>query len=175
MVLKQQKFQSIKNTLTVLNANKSSICVFVHVSNLNTIQSNLLKLYCKKNNVKIVSVKLNLLQKLTKNSLFSNLCSGPTKLFFFENYSFFLEFTKNIPLNDKLIPLAVFYNNNFYSYSFFANYIKNTFNDINSDKIALQTKLIFNLNNQSRNLIYSTQLNFLRFMRLLTVLKEKKI
>ena len=83
MNLKQKKFYAIKELYQTININQKSICVFVHISNLNTIENNQIKIFCDKNNVQNKYIKINLLKKLTKNSLFLNLLSGPTKLFFF--------------------------------------------------------------------------------------------
>ena len=83
MNLKQKKFQTIQKVYQTINSNQKSICVFVHISNLNVIESNQIKIFCEKNNVETKYIKINLLKKLSKNSLFLNLLTGPTKLFFF--------------------------------------------------------------------------------------------
>ena len=79
MNLKQKKFQSVQELYQTINSNQKSICVFVHISNLNVIESNQVKIFCEKNNVQTQYIKINLLKKLTKNSLFLNLLTGPTK------------------------------------------------------------------------------------------------
>ena len=113
MNLKQKKFQTIQKVYQTINSNQKSICVFVHISNLNVIESNQVKIFCEKNNVQTQYIKINLLKKLTKNSLFLNLLTGPTKLFFFSDISIFLNFFENFPLKRKIFPLAVFFNNQF--------------------------------------------------------------
>ena len=70
MNLKQKKYSAIKEFYNAVNLNQNSICVFVHVSNLNTVESNQIKLFCDRNHVQTKYVKINLLKKLTKNSLF---------------------------------------------------------------------------------------------------------
>lgn len=126
MNLKQKKFQTIQKVYQTINSNQTSICVFVHISNLNVIESNQIKIFCEKNNVETKYIKINLLKKLSKNSLFLNLLTGPTKLFFFSDISIFLNFFENFPLKKKIFPLAVFFNNQFFSYLFFYNYLKNS-------------------------------------------------
>lgn len=51
MNLKQKKFQTIQKVYQTINSNQKSICVFVHISNLNVIESNQIKIFCEKNNV----------------------------------------------------------------------------------------------------------------------------
>ena len=125
MHLKQKKFYNILELYNIINLNKKSICVFVHISNLNSIENNQIKKFCDENNIKNKYIKVNLLKKLTKNSLFLNLLNGPTKLFFFCDINIFLNFFEIFPLKKKVFPLAIFYNNNFFSYLFFINYLKN--------------------------------------------------
>ena len=49
MNLKQKKFYAIKELYQTININQKSICVFVHISNLNTIENNQIKIFCDKN------------------------------------------------------------------------------------------------------------------------------
>ena len=172
MSSKKQKFQNIKNTLNLLNENTNTICVFVHLSNLNMIQTNMLQLYCSKNDIKMVSIKLNVFQKLTKNDILSNLCAGPTKLFLFNDPKVFLDFFKNSPLFNKIIPLAVYYGNNFFSYSYFFNYINNIFNKKNID---IKLNFISSVNLQSSSLIKVMSNNLVKFIHALNYLKKKQI
>ena len=39
------KFQTIQKVYQTINSNQKSICVFVHISNLNVIESNQIKIY----------------------------------------------------------------------------------------------------------------------------------
>ena len=60
MNLKQKKFQTIQKVYQTINSNQKSICVFVHISNLNVIESNQVKIFCEKNNVQTQYIKINL-------------------------------------------------------------------------------------------------------------------
>lgn len=125
MNLKQKNFYIMKELYQIINSNQESICIFVHFSNLNTVESNQIKIFCESNNVQTKYIKVNLMKRLTKNPLLLNLLTGPTKLFFFSNVNVFLSFFENLPFKNKVIPLAAFFDNNFFSYSFFFNYLKN--------------------------------------------------
>ena len=119
MSSKQRKFFIVNDFYTFFNKRNKDICLVTHISNLNVIESNKIKIYCNTHNIKTKYIKINLLKKLTKNKIFLNLLSGPTKLFFFENIYSFLNFMKTVPLNQKIYPLSVFFNNKFFSYTNF--------------------------------------------------------
>merc|ERR1711991_1057204 len=105
-----------------------------HVNDMTVFESNLLKIYCESNNIKIVSIKLNLLKKLTKNSLFSNLFAGPTKIFFFEDSTSFLNFNNYIAKEQQILPLAILYKDNI-------------FLRLNQNSLTLLNSLIISRNN----------------------------
>lgn len=158
MSSKQRKFSIISEFYTFFNQTGNDICLFAHVSNLNVVESNKIKIFCNANNVKSKYIKINLLKKLTKNSIFLNLLSGPTKLFFFKDTQTFLNFMKNVPLNTKIHPLAVFFDNQFFSYTYFYNLL-NTIKvngDLNSTLLLNQKELILNLSKTNINLVNST-------------------
>jgi len=175
MNLKQRKFYEIKELYNTINLNQKSICVFVHVSNLNTIENNLVKIFCEKNSVKNKYVKINLLKKLTKNSLFLNLLTGPTKLFFFSDINVFLNFFENFPLKKKVYPLAVFFNNQFFSYYFFFNHLKNLrlpFNDFDKNFKTIQENFIAHTASSNLVLLSSLNLPLFNFINALTYFKN---
>lgn len=119
MNLKQKNFYNISELYNLFNTNSKNISLVTHFSNLNVLESNLLKIYCDKNSIQGKYIKINLIKKITKNSLFLNLFSGPTRIFFFQNIHTFLEFSATFPLRKKIMPLAVIFDNKIYSYTFF--------------------------------------------------------
>jgi hypothetical protein len=171
MNLKQKKFQSVQELYQTINSNQKSICVFVHISNLNVIESNQIKIFCEKNNVQTQYIKINLLKKLTKNSLFLNLLTGPTKLFFFSDISIFLNFFENFPLKRKIFPLAVFFNNQFFSYLFFFTYLKNSNLSYQNLKIT-QENFITNSTQTHKDFVVDFNVIFLNFIWSLSFLKN---
>jgi ribosomal protein L10 len=106
MISKQKNFSDILKTLP--HFKKDSIILISHVNNLTTLESNLIKSVCQKNQVVTFYVKLNLLKKLSKNELFNNLLKGPTQLYFFNNTSDILPFIEDPLVKKKIIPLAIF-------------------------------------------------------------------
>ena len=171
MNLKQKKFQTIQKVYQTINSNQKSICVFVHISNLNVIESNQVKIFCEKNNVQTQYIKINLLKKLTKNSLFLNLLTGPTKLFFFSDISIFLNFFENFPLKRKIFPLAVFFNNQFFSYLFFFTYLKNSNLSYQNLKIT-QENFIVNSTQTHKDFVLDFNVIFSNFILSLSFLKN---
>jgi hypothetical protein len=164
MKLKQKKFINILSVADVLKEQSDSIYLITHISDLNTIQNNLLKIYCDKNNIISIQPKLNLLRKITKNELFLNLYTGPTKIFFFKDPTIFLTFLKNSPIQKKIIPLTVYYNSEFYSYPKFFEILQKS-NSL--DKDSLQLTLISNLNNTSKIFLKNLKIvnyNFINFL-----------
>jgi ribosomal protein L10 len=163
MNVRQKKFHDIKKVYKLLNSNNHNIFLITHVSNLNMIQMNLLKTFCDQNDIKNIYIKLNLLKKLTKNDLFSNLLAGPSKIFFFQDSKNLINFLKNNPVEKKIIPLAVYFNDNFYSYSFFISRLKKflSLNQFNKEQFILT------LNNKNSNFIHGLKQpmnNFIRFL-----------
>lgn len=123
---KKKNFNLINNIYNIFEPQfNNNIWLITHFSNLNTLENNLIKIFCEKNGTKSRYIKINLLKRLTKNHLFLNLLSGPTKIFFYRNVADFLNFFNNSFLKKKIVPLAVYFNNTFYSYTFFYNYLKN--------------------------------------------------
>ena len=141
MSSKQRKFSIISKFYTFFNQTSNDICLIAHVSNLNVIESNKIQIYCNKNNIQTEYIKINLLKKLTKNPLFLNLLSGPTKLFFFKDIDSFLNFSRMVPLTKKIHSLAVFFDNQFYSYPFF-------FTSLTEIKLSNDLKNLLLLNQQ---------------------------
>ncbi len=131
MSSKQRKFFLVNDFYTFFNEKSKDICLLTHVSNINITESNKIKMYCNIHDIQSKYIKINLLKKLTKNKIFLNLLSGPTRLFFFKNIDSFLNFMKTVPISQKIYPLSVFFNNNFFSYTNFCkllNSIKLTSN-----------------------------------------------
>lgn len=92
-VLKKQKYFYTKKIYEFLNVKENNIILFSHLNNLNTNEDFLLRSFCKEHNIKILLVKLNLINKITINKTLSNIFKGPTVLFLFENFNYFLTFS----------------------------------------------------------------------------------
>lgn len=170
MISKQKNFSDILKTLP--HFKKDSIILISHVNNLTTLESNLIKSVCQKNQVVTFYVKLNLLKKLSKNELFNNLLKGPTQLYFFNNTSDILPFIEDPLVKKKIIPLAIFWNDSFFSYKFFLNAIKN----LNSTDTVLssQKNLISELNRPILTLQSTIKTPLINFIQFLTLYKNKK-
>lgn len=175
MNIKQKKYYNIIQLYKLLNLQKTSISLVIHLSDLNVMQANILKSFCDGKDIKFINIKLNLLRKLTKNPLFINLFSGPTRILFFKDLETFQIFIKQMPFNEKIIPLSVIYNNTLFSYPFFKKRINEYESFGNLSKVKLQEKLIVNLKTKNsvflRNLNYNTT-NFLHFLTHLKNLKK---
>lgn len=175
MNLKQKKFYAIKELYQTINTNQKSICVFVHISNLNTIENNQIKIFCDKNNVQSKYIKINLLKKLTKNSLFLNLLTGPTKLFFFSDAIVFSNFFENFPLKKKVYPLAVFFNNQFFSYHFFFNYVKNLklpFENVGKNEKLIKSNFVSTVSKVNVSLVLGLNKPLINLITVLTYFKN---
>ena len=108
MQLRQQKFYTIKSVYAFFNKNNDNIFLIVHANDLNIIENILIRSYCKKENIEMLGIKLNIIKKVTTNNLFKQLYSGPTKIFSFKDSSSFLSFFNNIYIVRKYIPLSVY-------------------------------------------------------------------
>lgn len=124
MSSKQTKFIVISKFFELLTTEQTSACVFVHVSDLSTLESNKIQSYCQSSNVKTSYIKINLLKKLSKSNYFTNVLSGPTKLFFFSNKTSLIDFFKQPLIERKCFPLAVFFGGKLYAYSLFFDLVK---------------------------------------------------
>ena len=170
---KKEKYLTAIQFFNLLNSEKDSINLIAHVSDINTIQLNLLKSFCHEKNIKNVYIKLNLLKKVTRNPLFLNLFSGPTRMFFFKDFLSFSTFIKNNPLGSRIIPLAVFFDNKIYSYSFFDKQLKIYAKNLSLDKIEINKNLIIGFNKQSVHFIQNLSYNFNTFIQFLSHFKKK--
>lgn len=176
MQLKRYNYINISNVIKTFNNKNNLIYLIVHQSDLNIMQNNLLQTYFINNNIVSVNVKSKLFKKLTKNELILNLFVGPTKIYIFTNLEKFFEFKEKVPFSKKIIPLAVYYDNNIYSFSVF-------FNEVNKLKLKNQSimnkefikiSLISNLMRSSQLLIKGLTLNFSIFIKFLSYLKINK-
>jgi hypothetical protein len=171
---KKKKYNNIQSTLNLFNSQVDSICLITHVNDLNTIQTNLLKIYCNENNISLFSTKLNLLRKLTKNSYFTNIFAGPTKLFFFPDFESFSAFLDKQPLEKKIIPLCVYFNNSFFNFPLFEEKLKLFKKNFKLDKSTFKLNFISLLNNKSVNLIRVLSIHVSSFITFLSYLKKNK-
>jgi ribosomal protein L10 len=173
MSIKQKKYISIVTFAKLINEKSDFICLVTHVNDMTVFESNLLKIYCESNNIKIVSIKLNLLKKLTKNSLFSNLFAGPTKIFFFEDSTSFLNFNNYIAKEQQLVPLAILYKDNIFSYKNFTKRLKETSNKNLKDSQAVKDNFILRLNQNSLTLLNSLIISRNNFILFLSIINKK--
>lgn len=171
---KKKKFYNIKKTFKLFNNKVESICLITHVNDLNTIQNNLLKVYCDANGIDTFSTKLNLLRKLTHNTYFINVFAGPTKLFFFNSFDSFSNFLEKHPLNEKIIPLCVYFNNNFFTFPIFVNKLKIFKQELNLSEVTFKSNFISLLNNKSVSFIKILSVNVTSFINFLSHIKYLK-
>ena len=115
-----------------------------------------------------------MLKKLTKNSLFLNLFSGPTRLFFFETLDSFMLFEKKILAEKKFIPLAIFYKNEIFSYPFFSQKVSSFKNLGELTYDNLRNQLTLNLTEKNRNFIRNISHGYVNFINFLTHIKNIK-
>ncbi len=170
MFLRKKNFSKIKNVYNFFNISDQKIILVLHVNNLNFIESNFIQYYTTQHDVKSLNIDINLTKKISLNLNFLNLLSGPTKLYKFDSFSSFLSFFNNKYIFKKLIPLTVFWNNNFFCYKFFTKYLSSNINSydknykINSlvQIIFINNKLIYFLQNFLINKLFFN-LNFLIF------------
>jgi hypothetical protein len=108
MFLRKKNFSKIKNIYNFLKTNNEKIILVVHVNNLNFIESSFIQYYSERYNIENLDINTNLTKKISLNSNFLNLLSGPTKLYKFNSFSSFLLFFNNRYIFKKLIPLTVF-------------------------------------------------------------------
>lgn len=121
---KLKKFYSVNQFYDMINTNSYPLSLLVHISNMNIMQSNQIKQFCDNNKISSQYIKINILKKLTKNKLFVNLFAGPTKIFFFKDYTLLSNFMNLVPLKNKIFPLCILYNNYIYNYNFFLGFLK---------------------------------------------------
>lgn len=173
MSLKEKKYIDAQQLLKTFGVKTNHICLIAHINDLNSLEAKLLKIFCDENKIDNISVKLNLLKKFTKNELFNNLFAGPTKIFFFSDLVIFKTFFKQIPLEKKIVPLAIFFDNKFFSYTFFLKNIeKITSNNLKTHK-DLSNQLILNLNKNYINFIKNIDYTPKSFILFLSLLKNK--
>jgi hypothetical protein len=171
MNIKKKKFYNLNEFFELFNKHNKSICLFSHVNNYNIIESNDIKFYCDSNNIKTKYIKIGLIKKLTKNSLLINILAGPTQLFFFNDIRIFYEFLQINFFKKKIYPLSVYFNNSFYNYIFFYEYINQRINNVlkKSDKVF--DIFLYNITNTHTNLISNLKLiinNFIIFLRIIS-------
>lgn len=171
MNLRQRNFFLTKYIYNFFQNDKNKIYLFVHVNDLNTIEINSINSFLKKRSINSLNIKLNLYKKMIKNDIFINLVSGPSRIFKFSDFNSFLTFFDFVSLNKKFIPLAVYWNLNFYSYDFFYNYLKNNHNFIKKTSIINNT-LVLKIVNPMMSLI--TIFNYNNLFLLLNILLKSK-
>ena len=95
--------------------------------------------------------------------------------FFFNSIETMLEFVNLFSSKKKIIPLAIYWQSNFYNYEFFSKYIKNLHNNLigETDK-NLKTNLIFSLTKTNSSLIIHLKDPFSKFLNILELIKNKK-
>ncbi len=174
MISKQKNFYLINNLYKLFNSKPNDIIMVVHCNDFNVMQYNILKNFCQDAGIENKSVKINLLKKLTKNPLFLNLFSGPTRLFFFQTLDSFLLFEKKIIAEKKFIPLAILYRNEIFSYPFFNQKISSFQNLGNLTSENLRNQLTLNLTTKNSNFIRNISYGYTNFINFLTHIKDIK-
>jgi hypothetical protein len=137
MNLKKKKFYNLTEFFTLFNAFNKNICLFAHINNSN----------------------IGLLKKLTKNPLLFHVLTGPTQLFFFDNVQIFYDFLQIDFIKKKIYPLTIYFNNSFFNFMFFYNYIKEKINNVLKKDSRVYDILLYNITNIHKN--YIIQLNYI--------------
>lgn len=174
MTLKQKNFNIVNNLYKLFNSKPDDIIMVVHFNDSSTIQYNILKNFCQKVGIESKFIKVNLLKKLTKNKLFLHLFTGPTRLFFFRTLDSFTLFEKEVLSEKKLIPLAILYKNEIFSYSFFKKKISSYGNLSNLTHNKLHHQLILNLTTKNNHFIKNLSYKHGNFINFLTYVKKSK-
>jgi hypothetical protein len=172
MSTKKQKFYNLNEFYKILNQFNKSICLFSHINNYNILESNQIKLYCDSNNIKTKYIKIGLLKKLTKNSLLMNILAGPTQLFFFNNLETFYQFSELIILKKKIYPLTIYFDNTFFNYIYFSNYINEKINNIFKNEFQVNFSFLHkltNINNKLINELKNVINNFIVFLKIILI------
>ena len=105
--------------------------------------------------------------------MFLNICSGPTKLFFFKDPLTFNNFVKEDSINEKIIPLGIYFNNEFFSYKKFQEKLDIYFkNDVNLK--TYKVNFLLPMSNKPRNLLRQLSQPFNNFLHILEVVKKQK-
>ncbi len=159
MSSKQIKFLAVEKFFKFLQEKKNSVCVFVHVSDMSILESNKVQALCQNSNIKSSYIKINLLKKLTRKNAFTNILSGPTKLFFFDDASTIINFFKNPLISRKCFPLAAFFGNKLYTYSFFLGGVKKLGQDESFHKNLDKQINSLIINVKSKNITFIQDIN----------------
>jgi hypothetical protein len=153
MNLKKRKFYNLNEFFIIFNKFNKNICLFAHINNSSILEFNQVKLYCDRNNVKTKYIKIGLLKKLTKNPLLLNMLTGPTQLFFFNDIYTFYNFSQVDVIKKKICPLSIYFNNSFFNYMFFYNYIKEKINNVLKREVKVYDIFLYNITNIHKNVI----------------------
>lgn len=163
--MKKIKYFKIKTFLENINENQKNIFIIAHINYFNMFEILKLKSYCQSNNISLIKIKNKLLKKLFKNQLFHNLLVGPSCFMYLKKINDLNLFFSNNLIQKKILPLVVYWNNNFYDYNFFLNYYNacklldhtNAIHDF-LKKIFTLLNLKLNINIINRNFIHNINL-----------------
>ena len=89
--------------------------------------------------------------------------------------SIFLNFFENFPLKKKVYPLAIFFNNQFFSYNFFFNYVKNLklpLENNDKNKKLIKSNFISTVSQSNVSLVLSLNKPLENLITVLTYLKN---
>lgn len=175
MVSRKYKYYNTKVFYNFFENQENKLYLFVHLNNISAFENHLINLYCQENKIESIYIKSSLIAKMTTNKILLSLFSGPTKVYCFSNLATFLNFFATIYVKDKLLPLTVFWNKNFYAYKFFIeslNLQNKLFSGVLSNESA---KIKFLSNLSSFNTALINILHFKNFLKFLTILKNNKI
>lgn len=167
---KNRKYFLFQKIFNFFNDQDKSIFLLVHVNNMTILENNLILLYCSQNKIYNLNVKSNLYKKILRNKFFLNIFSGPTRIFAFKDFISFFSFFKNDYIKKIFIPLTIFWNNNFFIYSFFFKsiffFFENNIKMFNENTFYISKFIFF-----TKNSIF----NFLKILNIKFFLKKQKI
>ena len=114
-----------------------------------------------------------MLKKLTKNPLVLNILAGPTQLFFFHDIHTFYEFLQINFLKKKIYPLSIYFNNSFFNFTFFYEYIKGRINNVLKKENKVYDIFLYNITNMHTQLIVKLKLIISNFIIFLGIILNK--
>lgn len=164
--MKQLNYHRIKLVKNFLTFSEQFIYLFVHANTLDSVNSIIIHNYLKKNKIQMLSLKHSMLKRLTNNWIFLPICTGPSKILRFENVESFENFFFNSQIKKNFIPLIVYWNNSFFTYSFFFSYIqllKKNKNYLNKNQIIKE--ILFDI--QKQFLFFLSTFSFKTFLHLI--------
>jgi len=157
--MKKVKYFKTKNFLTQFKKHEKELLIIGHIHYLSMFEVVKLKQICYNNELLLLKIKNKLIKKLFKSKFLNNLLSGPTVFLFSNKLENLTTFFSSSNVKNKILPLVIYWNREFYEYNFFIRYLKVnklfdlktlTLNFINNLSLFIILKLKFIVNNNNK-------------------------